>query len=575
MKRIFISYSSKDRSMVVELAKALAELLEFTVWFDQELIGGTQWWDAILDAIDGCDVFVIALSQNYLHSIPCEREYSYAYEVRRPILPITIARDFDFNSLPSVIQLIHSVAYIAKNIEELTQINRAIKAAPRVDLPTLMPPRPEAPIKPQSSFSVNRAYQQPVAEIRRVDVPSSRMFVMGDALQEYKRKHGADAIIYDMADGDTGKSLPGVPAAVFRQAMEIQERIGSGYSAPSGSQLFRESATRDYWKLDKSTGWGPENIVFVQGGRDGLAKAYDAVLILSEARYGDMIITPRIPWMSYLWGPISAGLNTIIAPGSHENKWKITAKGLEDAFRLAESAGTRALCPIITSPDNPTGSYYSLDEQIDLAKAALAVGYSFVLLDWTYHWFASSGPFDLNRFLSAFKPEQREKLIILDSLTKSLGASNIRSAHLLCGKQVAKYIIMRSSHAVIPSFFAQAVAIAAYQTGFALASAAITEPTKQSRVALRSRLEQTNIPFICDEGCYAFLDLSSYIAAANMGDSEDLVLYLASNYGVAVVSGGYFSHSASNWVRFTYAHPPDVTIAAFERLMEGLNALTK
>src|SRR5690606_14558002 len=98
-------------------------------------------------------------------------------------------------------------------------------------------------------------------------------------------------------------------------------------------------------------------------------------------------------------------------------------------------------------------------------------------------------------------------------ITKSLGASNIRAAHMLAGKAIVKHITGQSSHGVIPSFYAQAVCIAAYEMGFGQAAASIIEPTKQSRKVLRQALTEFGIPFIMGDGYYAFIDCAEYIQA--------------------------------------------------------------
>ena len=43
---------------------------------------------------------------------------------------------------------------------------------------------------------------------------------------------------------------------------------------------------------------------------------------------------------------------------------------------------------------------------------------------------------NVNALLSALEPEHRDRCLVLDGLTKSLGASNIRSAHLLASTKV-------------------------------------------------------------------------------------------------------------------------------------------
>ena len=196
-----------------------------------------------------------------------------------------------------------------------------------------------------------------------------------------------------------------------------------------------------------------------------------------------------------------------------------------------------------------------------------------MLFDWIYHWVTDNGPSDINVILNAFSPQDREKLIFLDGLTKSLGASNIRSAHLVAGKAVVKHIVGDASHGVVPAYFAQAVAIAAYEMGFEKAAAPIIEPIRQSRQVLRDYLPGTGAKYVLGDGYYAFIDCMPYIQAGGLGGSEDLLTYLAEKYGIAIVAGIFFSEAAENWIRFSYALPPDVTRGAVERLFEGLNAL--
>ena len=43
--------------------------------------------------------------------------------------------------------------------------------------------------------------------------------------------------------------------------------------------------------------------------------------------------------------------------------------------------------------------------------------------------------------------------------------------------------------------------------------------------------------------------------------------------GVAIVPGAFFSPFGGQWIRFSYATPPERTLGAIERLLEGLNAL--
>lgn len=404
-------------------------------------------------------------------------------------------------------------------------------------------------------------------------IPPSRMFLIKNALKKYQEREGMDKPIYDASQGDGGASLQGVPVEILNRAHELQVKHGTGYDKPFGTQLFRETAAEQYWKLDSASGWNAENIIFTQGGRDGLIKAFGAMIALGTQQIGDLLVVSRVPWISYNWAPYSVGLNVLRAPGDPKEGWRYTPEGIQETVRFAKQHGRNIAGLVITSPDNPTGRTTSLEEQIRLAKTALEAGVAYVLFDWIYHWVSDTGPNNINQVLQAFSPKDRERLIFLDGITKSLGGSNIRSAHLVAGKALIQHITSQASHGVIPSFYAQAVAIAAYQMGFEKAIQSTVQPISQSRKVLRADLEKRDIPFILGDGYYTFIDCTKYVDAGGYTDTAELGTYLGENFGITVVPGVYFSDAGAKWVRFSYALPPEKTEKAISRLFEGLNSL--
>jgi len=65
------------------------------------------------------------------------------------------------------------------------------------------------------------------------------------------------------------------------------------------------------------------------------------------------------------------------------------------------------------------------------------------------------------------------------------------------------------------------------------------------------------------------------LASRAWSDTEPLSQYLAEEQGVAIVPGAFFSPYGGEWVRFSYATPPERTLGAAQRLVEGLNSLNK
>jgi aspartate aminotransferase len=228
---------------------------------------------------------------------------------------------------------------------------------------------------------------------------------------------------------------------------------------------------------------------------------------------------------------------------------------------------------VITCPDNPTGLTVSPERQAQLARAALEAGAAFVLFDWMYHYVTDEQPMDLNAFLRQFEPEERKRLIFLDGITKSLGASNVRNCHLIAPEEVIKFIVARASHSVMPSFYSLAVAMAAYEMGYDEASRSIVEPTNASRVVLRDYLDEHGFNYILGKGYYAFIHVADWLRGCGWEDTEPMGQYLAEEHGLAVVPGAFFSPYGGEWLRFSYATPPERTLGAVNRLVQGLNSL--
>lgn len=406
-------------------------------------------------------------------------------------------------------------------------------------------------------------------------IPPSRMFMIKLSLQKYREKWGPDAPIFDASQGDGGASLPGVSREVLDRAHEILCQHGTAYDFPYGADVFRKALAEQYFRLDPTLGWGPKHTLATVGGRDALLKAYSAMITLGTGRVGDVIITSRVPWISYNWGPYALGANVLHAPGDPARGWAYTAEGIRAAVDFARAQGGRQVAGIIiTSPDNPTGMTLSVDEQIALGKAALAAGVKYVLYDWIYHYVSEADPLDANAVLRAFTPQERARIMILDGLTKSMGASNVRIGWLLADAPVIEFIAGRASHGVIPHFHGQAVALAAFEQGLKRAAANVIEPTNASRRVMRAFLTAHGHRFIMgDGGYYAFVHIGRWLSPERHKDSFELAAHLAEEQGLAVVPGGAFSEDGDEWIRFSYALPPEITSGALARFQAALDAL--
>jgi hypothetical protein len=153
MAQIFVSYSRDDHLAADRLAKDLRDL-GHAVWLDQDLSGGQAWWEQILAQIRGADVFVFVLSAASLASTACQREYGYAAELRRPILPVLVGEGLSLNRLPPALSQVQLVDGREPTVQAIKALVRALQSLPpAVPLPDPLPPPPEVPLSYLTNLS--------------------------------------------------------------------------------------------------------------------------------------------------------------------------------------------------------------------------------------------------------------------------------------------------------------------------------------------------------------------------------------------------------------------------------------
>jgi serine/threonine kinase PknH len=141
---VFVSYSARDRASAKPLLEALRRARE-EVWLDQELGGNEGWWDAMLERIRSCDVFVVALSSGALESKPCRAQLQYAQALGKPILPVQVA-ELD-SSRRNPLAMMQAIDYRYPGAGNSIELVGAVREA-RARAAPLPEPLPDAPPMP-------------------------------------------------------------------------------------------------------------------------------------------------------------------------------------------------------------------------------------------------------------------------------------------------------------------------------------------------------------------------------------------------------------------------------------------
>jgi TIR domain/Interferon-induced transmembrane protein len=144
--KIFISYAREDEATVGSLNADLVEC-GHEPYFDGKLTGGREWWSQILDEIDGCDLFMPVLSQDYRESEACTIEAQYAEALGKSPVVISTTSHLQSGQFTHWIAEAEWVHYDPAERASFGRLVRALGAAPpSPDLPDSRPARPAPPI---------------------------------------------------------------------------------------------------------------------------------------------------------------------------------------------------------------------------------------------------------------------------------------------------------------------------------------------------------------------------------------------------------------------------------------------
>jgi hypothetical protein len=143
-KRVFVSYSRKDAEVVTSLVGDVVAM-QNEAWQDLQLAGGQKWWDEVLNHIESCDVFLVAISEHWLDSEACRAEHRFALACQKPVLPVTISAGLSDALVPPELAALQRVNYVEPDRRAAISLAAAIAGLPPAAPVTGSPARPGVP----------------------------------------------------------------------------------------------------------------------------------------------------------------------------------------------------------------------------------------------------------------------------------------------------------------------------------------------------------------------------------------------------------------------------------------------
>ncbi len=352
--------------------------------------------------------------------------------------------------------------------------------------------------------------------------------------------------------------LPG--EHVYAAARDALAKDSGQYGSNRGSDALLDAFIEHMAKIGL-TGYGRVNVATGIGAKHVIYNLAEA--LLDE---GDTIVFPTPYWTSYLdiAEIVNANIDLLPCPASQD--YKLTPAQLDVALAKKPKVF------LFNNPSNPTGMVYSKEEIDALADVVAKYPDTWVITDDIYNRMVFDG-LGYHNFVHA-RPELRERVIFIDSLSKTYGMPGWRVGFMAGPESVAQAIVtMNSNHITnIPEIVAAAaVAALSGPQDVPTAKCAEFQAKRDQVMAVMNAIPGVICPR--PQGAfYVFPDISVAFgkthgpSGTKIANDVDLCNALLETKGVACVPGSAFGEPRS--LRISYTCPTPQLAPGLQRFQE-------
>jgi aspartate aminotransferase len=270
--------------------------------------------------------------------------------------------------------------------------------------------------------------------------PSAIMAVADKAKQ--LKAAGRDIVSFSIG---VPNFLPG--EHVYAAVREALDRDSGQYGSNRGADALLDAFLHHLEQVGL-TGYTRKNIATGIGAKHVLYNLAEALL-----NPGDTIAFTVPYWTTYVDIADIVGARTRLLPCPAEQNYKLTPAQLDAAL-----PGTNVF--LFNNPSNPTGMVYSKDEIAALADVLVKHPDVWIICDDIYNRMVFDG-IGYHNFVSA-RPELRERVIHVDSISKTYGMPGWRVGFIAGPEVVAQAMVtMNSNHITNIPEIVTAAAVAA------------------------------------------------------------------------------------------------------------------
>ncbi len=350
--------------------------------------------------------------------------------------------------------------------------------------------------------------------------------------------------------------LPGehVYAAVREALAKDSGQYGSNRGSDALLDAFIEHMAQigltGYARVNCATGIGAKHVIY------NLAEA-----LLDE---GDTIAFAVPYWTSYLDIADIVGAKIDLLPCPPEQHYKLTPAQLEAALAKKPKVF------LFNNPNNPTGMVYTKAEIDALADVVAKYPDTWIITDDIYNRMVFDG-IGYHNFVHS-RPELRDRVIFIDSLSKTYGMPGWRVGFMAGPEAVAAAVTtLNSNHITNNPEIVTAAAIAALDGPQDVPTAKCAEFQAKRDQVMATMASIPGIVCPRPQGAfYVFPDVSAYFGKSHGGkviaNDIDLCNALLERKGVACVPGSAFGEPRG--LRISYTCPTPQLAPGLERFRE-------
>ena len=371
------------------------------------------------------------------------------------------------------------------------------------------------------------------------------------------KEAGVDVVSFGAGEPDFN-----TPKNIMDAAIKSMEGGKTKYTPTSGIIELREAICKKL-KEDNNLSYNSNELIVSTGAQQCLADAFMAIL-----NPGDEVIVPIPYWVSYPELIKLADGVPVFVEGKEENDYKYTLESLNKVV----NDNTKAI--IINSPNNPTGTVYSIEELKEIAEFAQKHDL-IIISDEIYEKLIYDGKKHVS--VASLSEDAYNRTIVINGFSKSYAMTGWRLGYAAGNAEVIKLMTSVQSHIT-----SNTNSIAQYAGVEALNGPKdeiekMVKKFEERRNLMIDRIKNiTGLSVIRPEGAfYVMINLKNYLGKSInenvINNSVDFSRELLEYEKVAVIPGSAFG--LDKYIRLSYATSEELILKGLDRIESFLNKL--